>query len=189
MPLRRGRPVGKNRGMLQFHITAKLAKALKVRSEEAPAPHGTDWLEGWYVRNIPLELPLDALLFTNAETLYSLVHPFDRREPIDEIVGVFQQRLEHITGRDFTSDPGAFRVCTAASRRVTGCMNELAVMIEYEVERHLQRDGVRFEVIEDHLNDGIIGGVFPKREFATRLGTDGNSISKPTPAPHLRLIK
>jgi len=175
--------------MLQFHVTAKLAKALKVRPEEAPVSDESDWLERWYVRDIPLDLPLDALLFTNAETLYSLVHPFDRRERIDEIVGVFQQRIEHFTGRDFTSDPGAFRVCKTASRRVTGCMNELALMVEYDVERHLQGDGVRLEVIEDHLNSGIVGGLFPKTEFAMRLGTDGKLKSKPTPAPHLRLVE
>jgi len=156
--------------MLQFHVTTKLAKALKIRPEEPPVPDGTDWLGCWYVRDIPLDLPLDALLFTNAETLYSLVHPFDRRERIDEIVGVFQQRIEHITGRDFTSDPGAFRVCKTASRRVTGCMNELVMMVEYEVERHHQGDGVRLEVIEDHLNNGIVGGLFPKSEFAKRAG-------------------
>lgn len=155
--------------MLYLHCTSKLAKALKIRPEEPPVPDGSDWLGCWYVRDVPLDLPLDALLFTNAETLYSLVHPFDRRERIDEIVGVFQQRIEHITGRDFTSDPGAFRVCKTASRRVTGCMNELALMVEYEVERHLQGDGVRLEVIEDHLNNGIVGCLFPKTEFAKRL--------------------
>jgi len=175
--------------MLQFHVTAKLTKALKVRPEEPPVPDGSGWLERWYVRDIPLDLPLDALLFTNAETLYSLVHPFDRRERIDEIVGVFQQRLEYITGRDFTSDPGAFRVCKTASRRVTGCMNELALMVEYEVERHLQGNGVRFEVIEDHLNNGIVGGLFPKQEFTTRLEKDGRAQSKATTTPHLKLVK
>lgn len=175
--------------MLQFHVTAKLAKALKIWPEEPPPPGNIGWLERWYVRDIPLELPLDALLFTNAETLYSLVHPFDRRERIDEIAKVFQHRLEHITGRDFTSDPSAFRICKTASRRVTGCMNELAMMVEYEVERHLRGDGVRLEVIEDHLNEGIVGGIFPKAEFAKRLGTDGTSKSKLTTAPHLRLVK
>jgi len=175
--------------MLQFHVAAKLAKALKVKPEELPATHEADWLERWYVRDIPLDLPLDALLFTNAETLYSLVHPFDRRERIDEIVGVFQQRLEYITGRDFTSDPGAFRVCKAASRRVTGCMNELVMMVEYEVERHHQGDGVRLEVIEDHLNNGIVGGLFPKAEFAKRLDNGGSQQSKPTKAPYLKLTK
>lgn len=175
--------------MLQFHVTAKLAKALKVRPEEPPATDEADWLARWYVRDIPLDLPLDALLFTNAETLYSLVHPFDRRERIDEIVGVFQQRLEYITGRDFTSDPGAFRICKAASRRVTGCMNELALMVEYEVERHLQGEGVRLEVIEDHLNAGIVGGLFPKTEFAKRLENDERPQPKPTKTPHLKLVK
>ncbi|PIW31138.1 MAG: hypothetical protein COW30_00440 [Rhodospirillales bacterium CG15_BIG_FIL_POST_REV_8_21_14_020_66_15] len=174
--------------MLQFHVTAKLAKALKVRPEEPPVPDGNDWLEGWYVRDIPLDLPLDALLFTNAETFYSLIHPFDRREPIDEIVGVFQHRLEHITGRDFTSNPGAFRVCKTASRRVLGCMNELTMMIEYEVERHLQGDGVRFEVIEQRLNAGVIGGTFPENEFRQRLEAAGKRLFKPTKTPHLRLV-
>lgn len=155
--------------MLHFHVTAKLAKALNVRPEEPPVTDGVDWLECWYVRDISLDLPLDALLFTNAGTFYSLVHPFDRRERIGEIVGVFQHRLEQITGRNFTSDPGAFRVYKTASRRVIGCMNELALMVEYEVERHLQGEGVSFEEIEDHLNNGIVGGLFPKAEFSKRL--------------------
>ena len=112
---------------------------------------------------------MDALLFTNAETLYSLVHPFDRRERIGAIANVFQHRLEYITGRDFTSRPDAFRICKTASRRVTGCMNELAMMIEYEAERSFQEEGVRFEVIEEWLNSGVIGGLFPGREFVKRL--------------------
>jgi len=174
--------------MLHLHCTSKLAKVLKVRPKEPPVPDGSGWLERWYVRDIPLDLPLDALLFTNAETLYSLVHPFDRRERIDEIVGVFQQRLERITGRDFTSDPGAFRVCKTASRRVTGCMNELALMVEYDVERHLQGDGVRLEVIEQSLNAGVIGGKFPEKEFRQRLEADGKRAFRPTKAPHLRLV-
>ena len=188
--MREARSAGwKSRGILQFHVTAKLANVLNVRPTELVVSDRFGWLDCWYVRDIPLGLPLDALLFTNAETFYSLVHPFDRRERIDEIVGVFQHQLEHITGRDFTSDPSAFRVCKTASRRVLGCMNELALMVEYEVERHLQAGGVRLEVIEDHLNEGVIGGLFPKQEFWERLENGKSQRSKSTKTPHLRLIK
>lgn len=155
--------------MLHFHLTAKLAKTLRVKPEPTHKSDEADWLERWHVRDIPLNAPLDALLFTNAETLYSLVHPFDRRERIDEIVGIFQHRLEYITERDFTSQPDAFRICKTASRRVVGCMNELAMMIEFEAERAFREEGVRFEVIEENLNSGVIGGKFPEKEFAKRL--------------------
>ena len=174
--------------MLYFHVTGRLLRALKVKPTGVRVPDRVNWLDCWYVRDIPLDLPLGALLFTNAETFYSLVHPFDRRERIDEIVDVFQQRLEYITGRDFTSDPGAFRVCKAASRRVLGCMNELALMVEYEVDCHLQGEGVRLEAIE-HLNEGIVGGLFPKQEFWKRIRNEKSQPFKPTKTPYLRFIK
>ena len=79
--------------MLHLHCTAGLGKALKVKLMPAPNESDLDWLDCWYARHIPLDLPLDALLFTNASSNYSLVHPFDRRENPDEVVATFQQRL------------------------------------------------------------------------------------------------
>jgi hypothetical protein len=75
--------------MLHLNCTAKLARALKIKLSTAPAEKDLDWLDCWYVRDIPLDFPLDALLFTNVATHYSLVHPFDRRESIDKIIVVF----------------------------------------------------------------------------------------------------
>jgi hypothetical protein len=173
--------------MLQFHITAKLAKTLRVKLEAPFDGAEVGDLNSWYVRDIPLDLPLDALLFTNAETLYTLVHPLDRRESADEIIELFRHRLEHITGQSFTPSP--YRICKTASRRVLGCANEQALEIQYLAQAHAKGDGVRFEVIEDRLNNGIIGGAIPKDAFASLLETSCGPRFKPTKAPHLRVVK
>lgn len=36
-----------------------------------------DWLDNWYANVLDIGLPMKILLFTNAETRYCLVHPFD----------------------------------------------------------------------------------------------------------------
>ena len=156
--------------MLWLHCTARLAESLGVERMPAPDPDGLDWLDCWYVRDVSLRLPLDALLFTNAATLYSPVLPFDRRERVGEIVAMFGARLVHVAGHAAVGRLEPFRVCRTASRRIVGCMNDLALTITYEAERQAGEDGVRFETIEDRLNEGVVGGLFPKAVFQRRLG-------------------
>ena len=157
--------------MLWLHCTARLANSLGVERMPAPDPDSLDWLDCWYVRDVPLPLSLDALLFTNAATLYSLVHPFDRRERVDRIAAVFQARLQQVAGDAAvrTRRSGAFGVCMTASRRVAGCMNELAFTIAHEAEHRGEDAGLRFEAIENRLNEGVVGGLFPVAEFRKRL--------------------
>jgi hypothetical protein len=175
--------------MLHLHCTAKLAKALKVTLVPAPDENGMDWLDCWYVRDIPLDLPLDALLFTNAATNYSMVHPLDKREPIDEIVLVFQQRLAWTISKPVPRQSEPYQVCKSSSRRVIGCMNEQVETLLYEVDRQLSEDGVQFEKVEDHLNAGISGGLFPKDEFQRRLDQGAFPKLKGTKFPHLRIVE
>ena len=155
--------------MLWLHCTARLAESLGVERMPAPDVDGLDWLDFWYVRDVPLPLSLDALLFTNAATLYSLVHPFDRRERVDRIAAVFRTRLQQVAGDAAAGRSGAFRICRTASRRVVGCMNELAFTIAYETEHRDEDRGFRFEAIENRLNEGVVGGLFPVAEFRKRL--------------------
>ncbi len=176
--------------MLHIYCTAKLAKVLKVDRIPAPNEVNSGRLDNWYVRDIPLKAPLDALLFTNAETLYSFVHPFDRRENIDDILLVFQQRLSEIMGeRPPLGQPEPYAICKTASRRILGCMNELAIEVEYIAEAQFIGDGINFENIEERLNNGIIGGLSPQMEFHERLGTNARAGFKPTKTQHLKIVK
>jgi hypothetical protein len=175
--------------MLYLNCTAKLARTMKTKLAPSPDEARLDWLDNWYVRDIPLNLPLDALLFTNAATLYSLVHPFDRRESIDQITLVFQQRLAEITEQAIPLRPEPYTLCKSSSRRVVGCMNEQTETILYMVDRQLSGDGVRFEKIEEDLNNGISGGLFPRAEFEKRLAEDPQIKTRATKAPHLRVVE
>jgi hypothetical protein len=175
--------------MLHLHCTAKLAKALRVSLQPAPDESTLEWLNCWYVRDIPLDLPLDALLFTNAVTNYSLVHPFDRRESTDEIVLLFQQRVAWLTGKPLPAAPEPYQTCKTASKRLLGCMNELVESIYLKAESQLAEEGVQFEKIEEHLNSGISGGLFPLKEFRKRLDEDLLPNSSSSGVPHLRLVE
>jgi len=176
--------------MLHLHCTEKLAKAFRTKLTLAPNAEELDWLNNWYVRNIRLNAPLDALLFTNSATLYSFVHPFDRRENIEDIVLVFQQRLSEITdNRPPLRKPELYAICKTASRRILGCMNELANEVEYIAEAQFHGDGISFENIEERLNNGIIGGLSPQREFQNKHEASAEPISKITKATHLRLVE
>ena len=175
--------------MLYLNCTANLAKTLKMKLSPSPDEKNLDWLDCWYVRDIPLDFPLDALLFTNAATHYSLVHPFDRRESIDEIILVFQQRLAEVTNRPIPMRPEPYKVCKTSSRRVLGCMNEQAYALLHKVERQRSEEGVQFEKIEEHLNAGISGGLFPQAEFKKYLGQDAATKTKPTKSPHMRIVE
>jgi len=157
-----------------------------------PAPDAgeADWLDSWYLRDVHLDAPLDALLFTNSETLYSLVHPFDRRETLDEIVWLFEARLSEITGRPFNQESvAAYAICKTASRRILGCMNDMCKEMQYHVQAQMAGEGVRFEVLEQRLNAGVFGGVFPDREFEERLGKASQAGQKPARDSHLREVK
>jgi hypothetical protein len=174
--------------MFYFHCTKKLAKSLKVSLIDSPMVTDGDWLDCRYVREIPLELPLDTLVFTTAATNYSLVHPFDRRESIDEIVLVFQQRLAWLTGKIIPKDPESYQIDKTAFKRVIGCMNEQVQSLLYIVKKQLAGEGVQFEKIEEYLNSGISGGLFPQNEFRKRLDANLSPNTSSTRAPHLSLV-
>jgi hypothetical protein len=174
--------------MLHLHCTAGLGKTLNVTLMPAPNESDLDWLDCWYARHIPLDLPLDALLFTNAATNYSLVHPFGRRERPEEVVVTFQQRLAWVLGQPVPTRPKSYSLCKTSSRRVLGCMNEQTENLLYLVDRQLTEDGVQFEVIEGHLNAGISGGLFPRTEFEKRIGQNSHTNLKSTKSPFMKIV-
>ncbi len=175
--------------MLHLHCTSKLIKTLKTKLAPVPNENDLDWFDCWYVRDIPLDLRFDALLFTNVATNYSLVHPFDRREKIDEIVLVFQRRLAWIIKKPVPTRPEPFQICKTSSQRVIGCMNEQVKVLLYKVDDQLSGDGVYFEKIEDFLNAGIFGGLFPQEEFRKRLDQSTLPKFKATKFPHMRIVE
>ncbi|WP_417794669.1 DUF6933 domain-containing protein [Terasakiella pusilla] len=175
--------------MLYFHTTAKLAKSLKIKLPPAPNADDIDWLDNWYANVLDVGLPLKILIFTNAETRYCLVHPFDARDDLDYIVDIFRMRLQEHTGRDLSAQHSEYQFCKTNSRKVLGCMNDLAMMLE-----HCARDmwdsgeGVNLEKIEVQLNRGIVAGKFIQDEFDKMLGREKTRL-KPTHIPHLKVVE
>jgi uncharacterized protein DUF6933 len=175
--------------MLYIHATAKLAKALKIKLSPAPNADEIDWLDNWYANVLDIGLPLKILLLTNAETSYCLVHPFDARDDLNYMVDIFRMRLQEHTGRDLSEQHSEYQFCKTNSRKVLGCMNDLALMLE-----HCARDmwesgeGVDLEKVETQLNRGIVAGKFIQDEFDKMLGRE-KTWCKPTHVPHLKVVE
>ena len=68
-------------------------------------------------------------------------------------------------------------------------MNEQVYVMLYEVERQRSEEGVQFEKIEEHLNAGISGGLFPQAEFKKHLDQGAAAKTKPTKSPHMRIVE
>jgi uncharacterized protein DUF6933 len=171
--------------MLYIHTTAKLAKALKLKLPPAPDPEQIDWLDNWYANVLDVGLPLKLLLLTNAETRYSLVHPFDPRDDLDYIVEIFRVRLQEHTGKDLSKQHADYQFCKTNSRKVLGCMNDLAIMASHIAhDMWNSEEGVVLEKLETQINEGIVAGKFIKDEFDKMLGRE-----KTTHVPHLKIVE
>ncbi|NVK20816.1 MAG: hypothetical protein HWE30_19225 [Methylocystaceae bacterium] len=168
---------------LYIHCTAKLAKAMKVKFFPSPDAKKVDPLNCWYANVLKIGLPLDIVLYTHATTYYSLVHPFDRRDPADYTMDVFGQRLNEILGRSVATAYD-YIFCKTASRKVLGCMNESAFVLEIRA-RDMWGSGedVELEELEGWLNRRLIAGVRPADEFEALVQDSKNK------APYLRVVK
>ncbi len=168
---------------LYIHCTAKLAKVMKVKLQPAPEVEKVVPLNCWYANVLKIGLPLDIVLYTHATTLYSLVHPFDRRDAADYTMDVFAQRLNEILGRSIATGYD-YKFCKTASRKVLGCMNELAFELEIRARDMWESgEGVELEKLEGCLNKGLIAGVRPADEFEQLVQESEHKV------PYLRIVK
>jgi uncharacterized protein DUF6933 len=168
---------------LYIHCTAKLAKAMKVKLSPAPDAEKVDPLNCWYANVLKIGLPLDIVLYTHATTYYSLVHPFDHRDPASYTLDVFAQRFNEKLSRPIEI-AYEYKFCKTASRKVLGCMNELALVLEMRARDTWESgEGVELEELEGWLNRGPIAGVRPVDEFEKQVQGSKNK------APYLRVVK
>jgi len=119
--------------MLYIHCTAKLAKAIRTTLEVVPTSDDLFWLDCWYSTIVPIENSKDLFLFINAQSLYSIVIPWEiENGPYFAVVSKFRQRLTDalVSMSDGMEDIAAsteghdqYITCKTASRSVLGSMN------------------------------------------------------------------
>ncbi len=168
--------------MLFIHSTAKLAKAIDVKLDPSPVG-GTPWIEHWYANLIALTEDHDAVLMTNAATLYSFVFPLPQDGiPFFAIIEYFRIKLVHaMTNQnlapkqvgDIMARLDRYSVCKTASRSVLGSMNDLAFAMQFYAD-HTLADGSSFDLekLEASLNETPmkpLGFRFPAECFQEKL--------------------
>lgn len=168
--------------MLYIHATAKLAKAIGVKLGPCPNDDAS-WIEHWYANVIVITEYHDAILMTNAETLYSFVFRLPRGGvPFFATVEQFRKKLRHAIASQGMPSKQAdgviacldqYVICKTASRRVLGSMNDLAIGMQFYADRTLG-DGNQFnlEDLEASLNETPLkplGYHFPVERFREHL--------------------
>ena len=168
--------------MLYIHATEKLAKAIHAKPEPCPVDDAS-WMEHWYANIIAITEYHDAILMTNAETLYSFVFRLPRGGvPFFATVEQFRKKLRHVIAiqgapskqaDEMISGLDQYVICKTASRSLLGSMNDLAIGMQFYADRTLG-DGNQFnlEELEASLNDTPLkplGYHFPVERFKEYL--------------------
>ena len=168
--------------MLYIHATAKLAKAIHAKLEPCPNDDAI-WIEHWYANVIAITEYHDAILMTNAETLYSFVFPLPNDSvPFFATVEQLRKKLRHAIASQGVPSKQAdkiisgldqYVICKTASRSVLGSMNDLAIGMQFYADRTLG-DGNQFnlEELEASLNETpmkTLGYHFPVERFKEHL--------------------
>ena len=132
--------------MLYLHCTVKLAKAARVKLESAPDTDSLHWLDCWYATLVPLSRSTDLVLFTNAQSLFSIVIP----QPAENItffavVNEFGRKLRAVPASLDVDDEtvstaverhSQFITCKTASRSVLGSISEMAFHLRFLARRN-----------------------------------------------------
>ncbi len=146
--------------MLYIHCTAKLAKATRTTLEIPPASDDLYWLDCWYATLVPLDDAMNLFLFTNVQSLYSIVIPWQTGDAaFFAVVAEFRQRLidalvlvsdtmEDIAAT--TEAHGQYITCKTASRSVLGSMNDIISHIQDYVNRN---NVINIDDLETMLNE------------------------------------
>ena len=146
--------------MLYIHCTAKLAKATRTTLEVLPVPDDLYWLDCWYANVVPLDDGKNLFLFTNAQSLYSIVIPRQTEgAAFFAIVAEFRQRLTDtlILVSDGMEDIVAiaeghdqYTTCKTESRSVLGTMNDIILFVRDYAN---QNDDINIDDLETMLNE------------------------------------
>ncbi|WP_417624042.1 DUF6933 domain-containing protein [Paremcibacter congregatus] len=138
--------------MLHFHLTQKLAKA--TGSDLAPVPEDLAALDAWYVNRVKIHGFGAFLIFTQRDSLFSILLDAPPRQPFFKSVDRFKDRLTQLTGRDLYADSPTFITCKTNSRSVLGCMNDFAFILKFEVHRQYDASrSVDLGIIETTINN------------------------------------
>lgn len=146
--------------MLYIHCTAELAKATRTTLDVSPTLDDIYWLDCWYATLVPVDNRKNLFLFTNAQSLYSIVILRNRGNvAFFAIVAEFRQRLidalvlasgdmEDIAAA--TEGHDQYIACKTASRSVLGSMNDMILFIRDYVD---QNDVIIIGDLEAILNE------------------------------------
>jgi len=161
--------------MLCIHCTAKLAQAARITLEVAPTPDDLYWLDCWYATIVPIENSKDLFLFINAQSLYSIVIPWEiENGAYFAVVAKFRQGLTDalVSVSDGMEDIAAsteghdqYITCKTASRSILGSMNDIILFIGDYVE---QNNAIITDDLEEILNKiphSPLGHLNPIRKF------------------------
>lgn len=165
--------------MLHIHCTTKLAKAARVPLEPAPDQGSLPWLDRWYANIVPWDRQSVVIIFTNAESLFSILVP----QPVKKVtffaaIAEFRRKMmvalveagmdpERVAAIDLRH--AHYVTCKTASKSVLGSMNEMAFIVETILwPKQLDGETITVEDMQDRLNDvphSPLGYGFPGRRF------------------------
>jgi hypothetical protein len=123
--------------MLYLHCTAKLAKVSRTKLEPVTELPNTHWLDHWYVNIMQVSASSSFVLFTNSETLFSIIIP----TPVNKItlfavVAEFRKQLGSVLSgfgdhQHLQVHHNQYIVCKTASRNILGSMNDMISICGY----------------------------------------------------------
>lgn len=165
--------------MLHIHCTAKLATAARLNLLPAPDQGSLPWLDRWYANIAPWDRQSNVIIFTNAESLFTILVPQPARKvTFFAVVAEFRQKVrsalvdagmgpDRIAAIDLRH--AQYATCKTASKSVLGSMNEMAFIIETILwPRQLDGESITVEDMQDRLNDvphSPLRYGFPGRRF------------------------
>ncbi len=165
--------------MLHFHCTAKLAKAARLKLEPAPKQDGLHWLDRWYANVVPLGRKSDVILFTNAESLFTILVPqVPGKVTFFAAVAEFRQKLKRglvdagMSAGEIASVEerhAQYITCKTALRSILGSMNDMVLSIaHYKWREEFTGEEINVDNLQAGLNEvphSPIGYNLPVRRF------------------------
>lgn len=150
--------------MLHIHCTTKLAKAARVTLDPAPDQGSLPWLDRWYANIVPWNRQSAVIIFTNAESLFTILVPQPARKvTFFAAVAEFRQMVRSaLVDAGMSPDRIAaidlrhaqYATCKTASKSVLGSMNEMAFIIASVLwPKDLDGQSISIEDLQDKLND------------------------------------
>jgi hypothetical protein len=117
--------------MLYLHCTAKLAKVSRTKLEPVPELPASHWLDCWYLNIMQVSASNSFVLFTNAETLFSIIIPTPVKNiTLFAVVAEFRKKLESVLSgfgdhQHLQVYHNQYMACKTSSRSILGSMNDM----------------------------------------------------------------